>query len=99
MAKITRTRTFETSIARIIIGAAGTLAVEWQLVDETSKTVDEETVGHEVVDQPPEVQAAVATIMAYAATVTDDAATTKQAAVDAEIADAIAAKVAVEVVK
>jgi hypothetical protein len=92
MAKITRTRTFETSIARIIIGASGSLAVEWQLVDETDKTIDEETVGREVAEQPAEIQAAVAAIMAYAATVTDDAATTKQATVDAEIAAAVAAK-------
>lgn len=93
MAKITRTRTYETSLGRIIIGGAATLAVEWDLNDETGQRVDGEVVGREVVEQPAEVQAAVATIMAYAATVTDDAATTKQATVDAEIAAAIAAKV------
>lgn len=86
MAKITRTRTFETSIARIIIGGAATLAVEWDLNDETGQRVDGEVVGREVADQPAEVQAAVATIMAYAATVTDAAATGKVAAEDAEIA-------------
>lgn len=92
MAKITRTRTFETSVARIVIGASGSLSVEWQLVDETDKTIASETVGREVAEQPAEIQAAVAAIMAYALTIIDDAAATKQAAVDAEIAAAIAAK-------
>lgn len=92
MAKITRTRTYETSLGRVVIGAAGTLAVEWDLNDEKGVRVDGEVVGREVAEQPAEVQAAVATIMAYAATVTDDAATAKQAATDAEIAAAVAVK-------
>lgn len=90
--KITRTRTFEAGIGQLIIGAAGTVAVEWNLLDETGALVEREIVGHEVASQPAEVQAAVATIMAWAATVTDDAATAKQVTVDAEIAAAIAAK-------
>ena len=91
--KITRTRTYEAKPAQIIIGAAATVAVEWALLDEKGNRADSEIVGHEVAEQPAEVQAAVATIMAWAATVTDDAATAKQVTVDAEIAAAIAAKV------
>lgn len=93
MAKITRTRTYETSIARIVIGGRATIAVEWQLVDAADRSVESETVGREVDEQPPEVQAAVATIMAYAETVTEESASEKEATEEAALAAAVASKV------